>query len=74
MRVEHARRGGGAPRRAWARAAGLGGTVLLAVGCALGPAQDPGCLHDAECGDGYTCRNGACFEVPQPADAGADGG
>lgn len=38
-----------------------GAPLILAIGCAIGPEQDPGCHVDAECGTGWTCRAGACF-------------
>ena len=46
----------------------LGGTAL-ALGCALGPEQEPGCQSDAECGEGFTCRAGACFRNTTDASA-----
>jgi hypothetical protein len=44
-------------------AALAGAAITVAVGCALGPEQEPGCHHDAECGEGFTCRAGACFRT-----------
>lgn len=45
------------------------------AGCVLGGPEAPGCAEDAECGEGYSCRAGACFMergAIAPADAGAD--
>jgi hypothetical protein len=56
--------------------AALATTLAAAVGCALGPEQEPGCHDDAECGAGFTCAAGACFRTTTPrtpADAGAAG-
>jgi hypothetical protein len=60
----------------------IGGLLWLAAlavfaGCVLGSPDDPGCTEDAECGEGFSCRGGACFRenhggLPVPADAGAD--
>lgn len=48
------------------------------VGCVLGGPGEPGCSEDAECGDGYACRAGACFRESTggafvPPDAGDAG-
>jgi hypothetical protein len=48
----------------------------LALGCALGPEQAPGCHSSADCDPGFTCTEGACFRTTtdrtEPADGGAD--
>ena len=70
------------PRTAWRGALALVfmafAAFAAAVGCALGPEQDPGCHSDADCDTGFTCAAGACFRTTTPrsppADAGADGG
>jgi Cys-rich repeat protein len=56
---------------------GLASGLAALAGCVLGEPVDPGCTEDAECGEGYVCRAGACFEeIPGgafvPPDAGAD--
>lgn len=56
---------------------GLAAWIAALVGCVLGEAEEPGCVEDAECGEGYACRAGACFRELSgspfvPADAGAD--
>jgi len=85
MRVQKGRRaapsfagdkGTGQARPALA-AALAGAVVAAALGCALGPEQEPGCHDDADCGDGFTCRAGACFRTttdpsPPETDAGDD--
>jgi hypothetical protein len=38
-------------------------TIGCAIGCAIGTEQEPGCHVDAECGEGWTCRAGACFRT-----------
>jgi hypothetical protein len=54
-------------------------TIAGAIGCAIGPEQEPGCHVDAECGEGWTCRAGACFRTttdrssPSVVDAGDAG-
>jgi hypothetical protein len=54
--------------------------LLAALGCAIGPEQEPGCQDDAACGAGFTCRAGACFRtttgrtLPDAGGAGEDGG
>lgn len=54
-------------------------TVLGVVsGCALGTEQEPGCHTDADCPDGWICREGACFHattgVTSPVEDGGDAG
>jgi hypothetical protein len=48
----------------------------VTVGCALGPEREPGCQADADCGDGWFCRAGACFQTttggPPPVVDGGD--
>lgn len=53
--------------------------LSLAVGCALGDEQAPGCQSDDECGPDWICRAGACFHSntkmsapDDPGDAGPD--
>lgn len=56
----------------------IGAAAWLGVlaGCVLGGTEEPGCVEDAECGEGSSCRAGACFKekggVVAPVDAGAD--
>lgn len=62
--------------RRWIVISGAAWLAALA-GCVLGGSEDPGCHEDAECGEGFSCRAGACFEETlgggfAPADAGAD--
>jgi len=46
-----------------------------AAGCVLGGPEDPGCSEDAECGEGFACRAGACFrESTGGAFVGVDAG
>jgi Cys-rich repeat protein len=55
---------------------GVASWLALLAGCVLGGSEEPGCTEDAECGEGFSCRAGACFKersgVVAPADAGAD--
>ncbi len=48
------------------------------IGCAIGAEQEPGCHADADCGDGWTCAAGACFQTTtgqsSPSVDGGDGG
>jgi hypothetical protein len=37
--------------------------MIGAIGCALGPEDEPGCHEDAECGQGFACVAGACFRA-----------
>lgn len=70
--------------RRWMRFGGLVWIAALSAGagCVLGSPGDPGCAEDAECGEGFSCRAGACFRendggAPAPADGGdgaSDGG
>lgn len=78
--------GGAAPGRARPVAAGpltrvraawiaLAVALGAAVGCALGPEQEPGCKVDADCDEGFVCKAGACFRTttghtPPEADGG----
>jgi hypothetical protein len=56
--------------------------AAAAIGCALGAEQEPGCRLDADCGEGWICRAGACFQtttgrssaVVDSGDAGDAGG
>lgn len=55
--------------------------TVSAAACVLGEPEDPGCVEDAECDEGYSCRAGACLEevpggpfVPADGGAGADAG
>ncbi len=60
------------------------GLVWLAAlaalaGCVLGSPGDAGCTEDAECGEGFSCRAGACFREDNggpkvAADGGDDAG
>jgi hypothetical protein len=55
----------------------LAASLAGAIGCALGPEQEPGCHDDADCGEGVTCRAGACFWTTtpgSPSDAGGEAG
>jgi hypothetical protein len=73
MRVQKGRRSNG-KRRAIAAAIAAAG-VTAALGCALGPEQEPGCHDDADCDDGFTCLSGACFRTTTDRSAPAmDGG
>jgi hypothetical protein len=56
------------------------GVATLAVACAIGDEEEPGCHDDSEC-DGGACREGACFTItfgqsppndPGSSDGGAD--
>jgi hypothetical protein len=48
--------------------------ILAAIGCAVGPEQEPGCHGDTDCGEGWICRAGACFQAtPDVADGGDSG-
>jgi hypothetical protein len=60
-------------------AAAVLGTVIAALGCVVGPDEEPGCHRDAECDEGFACRAGACFRTttdasPPPAPDGGDAG
>jgi hypothetical protein len=59
-------------------AAFCGLLAAAAIGCAIGAEQEPGCQADADCGDGWTCRAGACFRTTtgrtDPIVDGGDGG
>jgi hypothetical protein len=63
MRVQNVRREGSSGRAKWALAAIAVGLVAAAIGCALGPEQEPGCHRDTDCGEGFACRAGACFRA-----------
>ncbi len=56
----------------------VGAFLAAAAGCAIGAEQEPGCHADADCGDGWLCRAGACFETTtgrsSPVADGGDGG
>lgn len=57
---------------------GVASWIAALAGCVLGEPEEPGCSEDAECGEGFSCRAGACFEETPgsafvPSDAGADG-
>lgn len=70
MRVQSPRRIAGATAIA---------LVMVAIGCALGPEQEPGCQRDADCGEGFVCSAGACFRTTTErslpsTDAGDDAG
>jgi hypothetical protein len=74
MRVQNGRAARVGRARA-ALAAASAALVTIAIGCVLGPEQEPGCHHDIDCGDGFTCRAGACFRAttdrsPPATDAG----
>ncbi len=65
--------------RRWMRKGGLAWIAALSAGagCVLGSPGEPGCTEDAECGEGFACRAGACFRENSggalvPADAGDD--
>ncbi len=64
--------------RASLLATSTGMILAAAIGCALGTEQEPGCHVDAECGEGWTCRAGACFQAttgqPRPVVDGGDAG
>jgi hypothetical protein len=49
------------------------------VACALGEPEDPGCQANVDCGEGFTCRAGACFRLvgepsPPPDTSAEDAG
>jgi hypothetical protein len=48
------------------------GAIVAAIGCTIGPEQEPGCQGDGDCGGGFVCRGGACFRevLPDGGDAG----
>lgn len=53
--------------------------ISVVVGCVLGDPGEPGCVEDADCGDGFACRAGACLRESTggafvPTDAGGTGG
>jgi hypothetical protein len=52
--------------------------LVTVIGCALGTEQEPGCHAAADCGDGWICTAGACFQATtgqsSPAFDGGDGG
>jgi hypothetical protein len=49
--------------RALLVAAGVEILLTVTVGCVLGSEHEPGCQVDADCGDGWFCRAGACFQT-----------
>jgi hypothetical protein len=52
--------------------------AAVSVGCAIGQEQEPGCQADADCGKGWFCRAGACFDTTtgraEPVTDGGDAG
>ncbi len=51
--------------------------MAVLAGCVLGAPEEGGCSEDAECGEGFSCRAGACFRETTggafvPPDAGDD--
>lgn len=40
-------------------------TSIAAGACVFG-SRDPGCASDADCDQGFVCREGACFEITTP--------
>jgi hypothetical protein len=61
---------------------GFSAALALPLACVLGEEREPGCQRDDECGDGFVCRDGACFRFttglspphdPSLDDAGSDG-
>jgi hypothetical protein len=61
-----------------ALASALLASVIGCIGCAIGAEQEPGCHADADCGDGWVCAAGACFQSTtgqsSPAVDGGDAG